>query len=299
MQPGGYAGNSTPRLPRHIARHAMAVPGLQSIERRSQSGLFAQLQSLLDTTFLRRRSCDRKGPMPARLKLCDAFVAQMKGEVWEQYLRQRDVVASRSPEACPVLEPLARTHGVLDLGTGPQVNECHLFHGTSVTSAFHILHEGFKIKCAGQSTRARFGSARKCMFAQGLYFSECASKADEYATYQGPPAATGRRTPAKPLQLFPVLLCRVILGRVLRVRRALDNASDPYSLQNKLRLEKCDSLVGDLEVQCRTYREFVIPQADLIFPEYLLLYRRLYGPPAGPWSSSPSSRRKRNSFRPT
>ena len=241
--------------------------------------LLERLQSLLDTTFLRRRSCDRKGRMPGRLKLREAFVASgaSRAKLWDKYLERRASIAARNPLGCPTLEPPVRTQRFRDLGEDPRVNECYLFHGTSMTSAGQILREGFLMDLAGQSTQARFGPRRKCMFAQGIYFSECASKADEYASDQGVLGDVGLRSSGRRVQLFPMLLCRVVLGRVLGAQRALSDTSDPDSLRKKLKLEHCSSLVGDLEKQCGTYREFVLPQVDQVFPEYLLLYRRLYG----------------------
>ena len=250
----------------------------------SQPSIFRQLQSLLDSTFLRRRSCDRKGPMPGRLKLSEAFVSS---RIWEKYLRDRDSIATENPLGCPALEPSVRTQGFVDLETGPQVNECHLFHGTSMEAAGEIFQSGFRLDFAGQSTQQRFGAKRKCMFANGIYFSECSSKADEYSKEGAVSAVSVRSVSSvKGLRLFPMLLCRVVLGRVLRVQRAVC-ADDPHALSKKLKHQRCNSLVGDLEVQCGTYWEFVLPRVEGICPEYLLLYRRLYGPP------SPSAGRRR------
>ena len=268
-----------------------AVQGLEPVHEQRQRRVLEQLQSLLDVTFLRRRSCDRKGAMPQRLKLRMAFraPAAAQRELRKNYVRQQALIASRNPSGCSALEPQIRTQGVLDLGPGPRVNECHLFHGTSMAAASQILKGGFRLEFAGQSTQKRFGDRRKCMFAQGVYLSECASKADEYADDQGTPNV-GSRSSGKLSKLFPIVLCRVVLGRILRVERGAYDASDPKSLSNKLRGERCDSLVADLEKRCGTYREYVLTEVDQIFPAYLLLYRRLH---------SSDSKRRRWCFQPT
>lgn len=65
-----------------------------------------RLQALLDATFLRRRSCDRRGPLPRRLRLRRAVQApgQEDFDLWRALLREEH-------GHCERLAPEVRTAG--------------------------------------------------------------------------------------------------------------------------------------------------------------------------------------------
>eukprot|EP00913_Durusdinium_trenchii_P029316 g27483.t1 len=127
----------------------MQTPPMESLG----VGEMKALQALLDETFLPRRSCDRRGPLPQRLRLRAAQAAA----------RRRNDGRSSRPGG-----------------------ECYLFHGTSWASAQRILDQGFDLDLCGRATAERFGPnfSKAPLFPDGLYFAECSSKADEYA--EGP-----------------------------------------------------------------------------------------------------------------
>ncbi|CAJ1406036.1 unnamed protein product [Effrenium voratum] len=204
-----------------------------------------KLQELLGASWLPRRSCDRRGKMPSGLRLRQALRTARSPP------RPKGAEAAEGPQ----LRPALRTRHF-----GPSSGAAradYLFHGTSWANALRILREGFRPSLFGAATRARAraGGPREPMFPGGLYFAECSSKADEYTSA---PCA--------------MLLCRCALGRVLRTTRKLP----PRPLEEALAEAECDSLVCDLEEQCHSYREFVVTDPGRAFPEYLLLYDRVF-----------------------
>lgn len=133
------------------------------------------------------------------------------------------------------------------------VNEYYLFHGTTPEGAFGILETGFKLSFVG--------SHRGTMFGRGCYFAECSSKSDEYAK-----AGEGQLA-----GIYGVLVCRVACGELFRVTK-----SDHKIIQQALDSGMYDGVLGDREASVGTYREYVVFSEDLIYPEYIILYRRDY-----------------------
>merc|ERR1712032_1241581 len=111
-----------------------------------------------------------------------------------------------------------------------------------------ISENGFKIDLAGHSAGTMFGP--------GCYFAECSSKSDEYCkdTTDG---------------LYTMLLCRVVCGEMFRV-------TEPkmWAIREAMQSGDYDSVLGDREAGRGTYREFVVFQESLIYPEYVIHYSR-------------------------
>merc|ERR1712187_880464 len=132
------------------------------------------------------------------------------------------------------------------------VNEVYLFHGTTPSGSLGIIDGGFDTSKA--NTAACYGP--------GLYFAECSSKSDEYATVEADGVHKGH---------CAMLLCRVLLGRALSWEKefspelAAEWSSGCY-----------DSILGDRMRLRGTYREFVLPPecCRAAYPEYLIIYRR-------------------------
>ncbi|CAE8660909.1 unnamed protein product [Polarella glacialis] len=246
--------------------------------------LRGRLQGLLNSTFLPRRSCDRRGPMPQVLRLKKAFRAQAVGPVWSEFAAELDTLRWALPDGCAALEPPPRTAAFqVEMDSGPNLNQFYLFHGTSPQDAVSIASTGFDLDRSGSLKAASSGKKKGRMFNTGVYLADCASKADEYAS-----ESSGRKSGGKSKGgIFAMLLCRVLLGRVLRVTRAVGGAGADPGLAGTLRTASCDTLLGDLEESCGTYKEFIIPETAKVFPEFVIGYQRLYGPPAGPWSTIP------------
>jgi len=227
------------------------------------------LQQLFDVTFVRRRSCDRRGPMPGRLKIHRAYVAQRAGGVWANFAAWRELVADSYPAGCSAIDPPVQTEVpfMSQLLQGPEddrqqladarINQCYLFHGTSLDDAVSIAERGFDLDLVGSHQAAAAGRKKGRMFGSGVYFGECSSKADEYAS-----DGSGRRGRCRKGAVLTILLCRVVLGQVLRVRRAVGSSGADPQLAAMLHARSCDSLLGDME---GSYREFIVPSTEQVF----------------------------------
>jgi len=130
-----------------------------------------------------------------------------------------------------------------------EINEWYLFHGTSASAASNICQNDFKMRLAGSATGTLYG--------RGSYLAESITKGDEYSKLEG-----GANT---------VLLCRVLGGRV---KYCAEREPDPNALTNACVQGPFDCIVGDRKKISGTYREFVVFDAENVYPEYILRYKR-------------------------
>jgi hypothetical protein len=132
------------------------------------------------------------------------------------------------------------------------LNECWLWHGTSEAGVNGITDADFDMSRAGTATGTMFG--------RGLYFTESSLKADEYAM-------------ADSRGFAPLLLCRVILGRV----KYCDHKS-PWTiaedLEKSVKSGRFDSVLGDRQKVRGTFREFIVFDSAQVYPEYIVWYSR-------------------------
>lgn len=210
--------------------------------------------------------------MPSGLQLRQALRAPAAGEVWDRFVETRELLGAFRPDGCSPLRPPTRTSswaaavapsaGLPSLAPeGLNLNEAYLFHGTSPENAEGIALQGFDL---GRAKAAQ-------MFSAGAYLAECSSKADEHAS-----DGVTSSCRAKGQKFMAMVLCRVVLGRVLRLVRGVGREGRGQDLALSLGAADCDSLLGDLEAANGNYREFVVPTSAQIFPEFVLGYRRLY-----------------------
>jgi len=68
-----------------------------------------------------------------------------------------------------------------------------------------------------------------------------------------------------------LLLCRSACGQFFRVLKPDDAAITAHVAAGEI-----DSVLGDREAAVGTYREFVLFNEHLVYPEFVLLYERLY-----------------------
>jgi len=133
------------------------------------------------------------------------------------------------------------------------LNEVFLFHGTSPKGASGIAHEDFMLALAGSAAGSAFG--------KGIYFAEDCMKADEY---------TAEAKDAHPFAgLRPMLLCRVLLGRML----VSEESDVSYEITSVMQGHH-DSLCADRKAAVGTFREFIVFDEDQACAEYILWYRR-------------------------
>ena len=186
----------------------------------------------------------------------------MHSELWDSYVQVRKEVAMQlsreSSEhfhhSATNVETLVDQHIPLPLSR--EANEHWLFHGTSPTNVMSIFEEGFEDHHA-----LEHGSA----FGSGIYFTECSSKADMYAT------AADHTDVHDHGGLCCMLLCRVTLGRA----RKLDSEfhTDGAKLKCDMQSGCFHSVLADRERLFASYREFVT-RADQTYPEFLIWYER-------------------------
>lgn len=136
------------------------------------------------------------------------------------------------------------------------VNEFMLFHGTRPSACASICETDFKVSMAGSGAGTLYG--------KGVYFGENSSKSDEYATEEAEGIYSG---------LCAMLLCRVTCGRMYYTDEVKPNTDDIHAAcrgQNRTH----HSVLGDRVKARGTYREFVLFDNDLAYPEYVVIYRR-------------------------
>jgi len=244
--------------------------GVNVISRRSlnhfvHSQLLAILQDLVDKSCQSIRTRDRKdgSKVPQHYKV-DMVEHVMNLRSWQVYLRARDRIAEkdrgRRPGASLKDEQLLTSSGPaaqllqeFRAAGGPlheELNECLLWHGTLPASADQIAIGDFKLALAGSHTGTMYG--------RGLYFAEAFTKSDEYARHTD---EQGRRA---------MLLCRCTMGRYLYV----DEEPCARQLEASVLFGEYDSVLGDRRKLRGTYREFVFFDADLVYPAFLVWYRR-------------------------
>eukprot|EP00927_Polykrikos_kofoidii_P086962 TRINITY_DN9897_c0_g1_i2.p1 TRINITY_DN9897_c0_g1~~TRINITY_DN9897_c0_g1_i2.p1 ORF type:complete len:539 (+),score=70.13 TRINITY_DN9897_c0_g1_i2:45-1661(+) len=231
-------------------------------------GFHEQIALLLERTFKGIRTRDRTGQVPAALRLVKCHRVE-NSAMWLRYLRAKSRVSLKRADGVRPVNELdgnpetghVRTLDLLDpeyarhLDTA-QVNEFYLWHGTTPEGAIGISTNGFRLSLAGSRAGTFFG--------KGCYFAECSSKCDEYAR-EGDSILAG---------VYALLLCRVTCGNMFRITH-----SDLSQIDQALKTGEYDSVLGDREASVGTYREFVIFDEELVYPEYVVLYERKYNSP--------------------
>eukprot|EP00428_Durinskia_dybowskii_P077270 CAMPEP_0170354930 /NCGR_PEP_ID=MMETSP0117_2-20130122/374_1 /TAXON_ID=400756 /ORGANISM="Durinskia baltica, Strain CSIRO CS-38" /LENGTH=441 /DNA_ID=CAMNT_0010608939 /DNA_START=10 /DNA_END=1332 /DNA_ORIENTATION=+ len=225
-----------------------------------------KVQRVLNGTFNGVRTRDRAGVLPASLRLVKCHRVE-NSEVWARYQRAKERIRQRRPEKEQILPVSQLSEGRVQpvrteefLGDDVaehldgDLNEHYLWHGnTTPAGAIGISTDGFKLRLAGSHAGTYFGN--------GCYFAESSSKSDEYAR-EGSDLLAG---------VYALLLCRVTCGSLFRTTQPDENA-----IQTALRSGKYDAVLGDREASVGTYREFVIYEEDLAYPEYVVLYERKF-----------------------
>lgn len=207
------------------------------------------VQELIDDTFRKTITRDRRSQMPQSLQVI-TVVRMENAELWRKYAAGREKIrkarrrvkgklASQGSMAPP---KTARSLHCLD----EEVQESYLFHGTDVKAALQIQRNGFKTDMARQG-----------LFGCGVYFAEATSKADEYAGDDS-------------CDFHVMLLSRVVRGVAHRVELP------DSDLHRKFDRRKYDSLLGDREAAVGTYREYVVYDEAQTYPEYAVIYRRIF-----------------------
>mmetsp|Transcript_53265 Transcript_53265/g.116661 ORF Transcript_53265/g.116661 Transcript_53265/m.116661 type:complete len:337 (+) Transcript_53265:70-1080(+) len=227
----------------------------------------SSIQNLADNTWKHKRTRDRKridgtpiprgdphGDMPIGMRVLKAWRVE-HAEMWRHYHDFCQEVSKRR-SSCTDIE----VRSVKELPWNARrrlqshLNEVYLWHGTSPAAVQSIACGGFDLALCGSNVGSMFGN--------GVYLAECSSKADEYARDDGGGIFGG---------CFAMLLCRVVLGEAQILQEA------DYTAHERVGPDRgYDSTVGDRESIVGTYKEFVVGSRYQVYPEYALLYERIY-----------------------
>lgn len=180
--------------------------------------------------------------------------------ILKRYLAMRDHIKTlRSeasvtrPDPSVVTDSFVSSHPESFDQLDGTINEVYLWHGTKVRSALSIAQCDFDLSFAGSHAGTMYG--------RGVYLSESCTKADEYAEdepdgyYQG---------------IYALVLCRVVLGEYFYTQDRNPNA------HVEVQSGRYDSTLGDRLKKVDTFREFVVYNADQIYPEFVVVYQRNY-----------------------
>jgi Poly(ADP-ribose) polymerase catalytic domain. len=182
----------------------------------------------------------------ARCEVVHAFRSEHV-ELWRRYDQRRQEIVS----PVETLNVKTRAGGAaVNERLGP--TEAYLFHGTNPSSSMSILQSGFSLSHTGKSAGSMYGS--------GLYLAECSSKSDEYTRDDGGNAFPGLRA---------FLVCRCAVGRAHVVHKAGDHVLDAKATGY-------DCVLGDRESVVGTYREFIFSDERQVWPEFAVIYKRVY-----------------------
>lgn len=218
-------------------------------------------QRFVDQTYIQKATRDRRdGPMPSGLKV--THVMRMEdSKLWSRYLEKRSELAKRPrprlirqlPGSGAIKTTACCENGPFHL-PAPALNEVYLFHGSSPAGALGIGNDGFNMSKVGSNVGTMFGG--------GAYFAEASSKSDEYANTDPGGVFAGK---------YAFLLCRVLVGNAFYITQ-----SDIPAIEEALATGSYDAVLGDREAAVGTYREIVVFDESQIYPEYVVVYERIW-----------------------
>jgi ferredoxin len=249
------------QTPRRLSSPRPGSPRQCSLLLPASSGQVEAVQELIDRTWKDVTTRDRKFARPPKIKVVQVHHNHNAG-LWEKYVLARERVRKRvktEDKSCSHTLEVQKHDadsfqclGVVD----DSVNEFMLFHGAETSACVSICEEGFMVNLAGSSTGALYG--------KGIYFGENSSKSDEYAREAEHGVHSG---------LCAMLLCRVACGRMYYTDAVKPNKDDICAACAR-KDPDFHSVLGDRKKARGTYREFVLFDSGLAYPEYLVTYRR-------------------------
>jgi len=211
-------------------------------------------------TFSTTRTRDRKSSMPKSLNLISVQRIEDRN-MWLRYQRAKANLKQKRGR-CPKIENLGPGGEVktkvdtIDDRLDEDVNECFLWHGSTPEGAIGISEDGFDLSRAGSHAGTMFGS--------GAYLAECSSKSDEYAH-------DGQKIYKN---IYALILCRATCGSMYYTQAGGSRAMP--KIEAAINSGNYDSVLGDREAAVGTYREFVVFDSDLIYPEFVCLYKKVF-----------------------
>jgi hypothetical protein len=223
------------------------------------SEVFIEIQQMIDATHRAVWTRDRKktgdNRIPRRYELVNALRNENHKD-WVGYWLKRLQVLKHQREDPRAFHTVQAKTGASSLSGRhfliQACNEWLLFHGTNEKAAQGIASGDFTMRLAGTATGTLYG--------RGTYFADSFTKADEYAQK----ARDGTCC---------ALICRAVGGAVLYNDEV---TPDAQALTDAVTRGQFDSILGDRE-KCRgTFKEYVLFDADQVYVEYVIYYRRIY-----------------------
>jgi hypothetical protein len=216
-----------------------------------------------------------QAPVPTGYRLLAAYRNQNE-DLWQKYSMLKTAISEECSMSA-VKEPKQVATSGLSFGADVDAaaNEWYLFHGTTPAKCASICSTNFRTDLAGAGAtwKDKGKAVGTPLYGFGIYFAERITKADEYSTEVDdddgivPEDAEG--------EFFTVLLCRVVGGRTNVVTT---NEIEREKLRSDVFDGPYHSVFGDrVSVLNKPYREIVVYEKDQCFPEYLLVYSRVYG----------------------
>jgi hypothetical protein len=228
--------------------------------------VLAAIQRLFDETWKPITTRDREYGTVNKLTVIQVQ-HNANPKLWQNYACAREKVRNRvhmpkdrvDAKTGAILKDINENSGKSKPVLGrldDSVNEFLIFHGTKPSACESICQSDFMVNLAGSHAGSLYGP--------GIYFGENSSKSDEYASDDASGIYKG---------LYAMLLCRVTCGRMFY--------TSDVAPEKQMLVEKCTSadarfhsVLGDREKARGTYREFVLFNNDLAYPEYIIIYRR-------------------------
>ena len=211
-------------------------------------------EAVLRSTVLHSGGCRNLGGL---LNVTVTRVLRVENTMlWTKFCRRKDQVREQlAIDGAPKRVHVHKDHTVLDGG----LNEMYLFHGTSPATAEIISQRGFNEM-----------KSKEGMYGAGIYCADASCKAFQYS--QGGETAEGERV---------IIYSRVVLGDAYRTTR-LGRSSSLYGIRRPPHKPGAlpgvthDSVVAERGgVSGQVHREFIVYDGHLIYPEFLIYFKRL------------------------
>jgi hypothetical protein len=217
-------------------------------------------------------------PVPKGYKL-EAAYRNQNTDLLQQYTLLKTAIAeecgragSATKHETRAVATSSRTLGDDELDAGS--NEWYLWHGTSAEKCMSICCTNFKLNLAGSGATWKDPGKTKGvpLYGYGIYLAEHVTKADEYSS----PVSEDDAIVPEEVEgnVYTVLLCRVMGGRTNVVTT---NEIEVDKLRNDVFDGPYHSVFGDRVTSLnKPFREIVVYDKDQVYPEFLLVYSRVF-----------------------
>ncbi|CAE7181244.1 unnamed protein product, partial [Symbiodinium pilosum] len=189
-------------------------------------------------------------------------------DLWKHYVLMRNSISSECVEDSSFSSISVHADVTVEAGMTGSCNEWRLFHGTNVDASRGICGSNFRLALSGTGATWKEPGEPKGspLYGFGIYLAEMVTKSDEYAD----PLPDSEEDAG----LHAMLVVRCVGGRSNVVET---NEIDKDRLKREVFDGPYHSVFGDrVKTLGKPYREIIVYDKDQIYPEYLVLYERLF-----------------------